>query len=231
VLLEVQPPLLRLLSGIEGVASVFAQGEKLPAFDLQCPLMSLPLAFGTEIDTIPAEIPYIGVPHSRLSKWRGRLGERRMPRIGVAWAGSTAHKNNSKRSIPLAQFASILKTPGVEFVSIQKDLVGSDAALLSDCRNVLHLGEELSDFADTAAVISLLDLVISADTSVAHLAGAIGKPAWILIPLAPDFRWLLAREDSPWYPTARLFRQRQLGDWNSVLERVRAALVCFAEIG
>jgi ADP-heptose:LPS heptosyltransferase len=116
-------------------------------------------------------------------------------------------------------------------VSIQKDLVGSDAALLSDCRNVLHLGEELSDFADTAAVISLLDLVISADTSVAHLAGAIGKPAWILIPLAPDFRWLLAREDSPWYPTARLFRQQQLGDWNSVLERVRAALVCFAEIG
>jgi hypothetical protein len=231
VLLEVQPPLLPLLSGFEGVASVLAQGTKLPAFDLHCPLLSLPLAFGTEIDSIPAKIPYIGVSDSRRAKWRERLGAREMPRIGIAWAGSTAHRNNAKRSLALAQFASLLSTPGVEFVSLQKELSEPDAGLLPDFGNVLQLGEELADFADTAAVIERLDLVISADTSVAHLAGAIGKPVWILIPLAPDFRWLLAREDSPWYPTARLFRQQRLGDWNSVLGRVRTALVRLTQTG
>jgi hypothetical protein len=200
----------------------------LPAFDLQCPLMSLPLAFGTEIDSIPAEIPYIGVPDSLLSKWRERLGERRMPRIGIAWAGSTAHKNNAKRSIPLDQLAALLRTPWVEFVSLQMEVSEPDAAMLPNLGNVLQLGEELGDFADTAAVIALLDLVISADTSVAHLAGAIGKPVWILIPLAPDFRWLLAREDSPWYPSLRLFRQRRAGHWPEVVARVQAALAAMA---
>jgi ADP-heptose:LPS heptosyltransferase len=193
--------------------------------------MSLPLAFGTEMDSIPAEIPYIRVAASRISRWRERLGERRAPRIGIAWAGSAVHKNNSKRSIALERLAPLLKTQGVEFVSIQKELSRSDAAALADHAGVLHLGEELGDFADTAAVISLLDLVISADTSVAHLAGAIGKPGWILIPLAPDFRWLLKREDSLWYPTARLFRQPQFDDWDSVLERVRRELVSFVDVG
>jgi hypothetical protein len=231
VLLEVQPPLLHLLSDIEGVAAIFAQGEKLPAFDLQCPLMSLPLAFGTEMHSIPAEIPYIRVAADRVSKWRERMGEGRVPRIGIAWAGSAAHKNNSKRSIALERFAPLLKTQGVEFVSIQKELSRSDAAMLADHANVLHVGEELGDLADTAAVISLLDLVVSADTSVVHLAGALGRPVWILVPLAADFRWLLRREDSPWYPTARLFRQPQLGDWDSVLERVRRELASFVEAG
>jgi ADP-heptose:LPS heptosyltransferase len=229
--LEVQPALLPLLSDIDGVASIFGQGEKLPAFDLQCPLMSLPLAFRTEVDTVPAEIPYIRVPASRVSKWRERLGERRGPRIGIAWAGSAVHKNNSKRSIPFEQFAPLLKIPGAQFVSIQKELSRLDAAMLEDQGGVLRVGEELGDFADTAAVISLLDLVVSADTSVVHLAGAIGKPVWILIPFAPDFRWLLAREDSPWYPTARLFRQQQLGEWDSVLERVHRELASFVEVG
>ena len=231
VLLEVQRPLLRLLSSIDGVSAVFAQGEKLPAFDLQCPLMSLPLAFGTELNSIPAEIPYIDVSAELISKWRQRMGERRAPRIGIAWAGSAAHKNNSKRSIALERFAPLLKTPGVQFVSIQKELTQSDAAVLADHASVLNVGGELGDFADTAAVISSMDLLISADTSVAHLAGAIGRPVWILIPLAPDFRWLLKREDSPWYPSARLFRQPQLEDWDSVLERVRRELVSFVEAG
>jgi hypothetical protein len=231
VLLEVQPPLLSLLSGIDGVSAVFAQGDKLPAFDLQCPLMSLPLAFGTELSSIPAEIPYIDVSADLVSKWRERMGERRVPRIGIAWAGSAVHKNNRKRSIALERFAPLLSTPGVEFVSIQKELTQSDAAVLEDHASVLNIGGELDDFADTAAVISSLDLLISADTSVAHLAGAIGRPVWILIPLAPDFRWLLKREDSPWYPTARLFRQPRLEDWDSVLERVRGELVSFVEAG
>jgi ADP-heptose:LPS heptosyltransferase len=159
------------------------------------------------------------------------MGERRAPRIGIAWAGSAAHKNNSKRSIALERFAPLLKTPGVQFVSIQKELTQSDAAVLADHASVLHVGGELGDFVDTAAVISSMDLLISADTSVAHLAGAIGRPVWILIPLAPDFRWLLKREDSPWYPSARLFRQPQLEDWDSVLERVRRELVSFVEAG
>jgi tetratricopeptide (TPR) repeat protein len=231
VLLEVQPPLLRLLSDIDGASAVFAQGEKLPAFDLQCPLMSLPLAFRTELGSIPAEIPYIDLSADLASKWRERMGERRVPRIGIAWAGSAAHKNNSKRSIALERFAPLLKTRGVEFVSIQKELTRSEGVVLEDHASVLHVGGELDDFADTAAVIASLDLLISADTSVAHLAGAIGRPVWILIPLAPDFRWFLKREDSPWYPTARLFRQPQLGDWDSVLERVGRDLVAFAEAG
>jgi hypothetical protein len=231
VLLEVQRPLLHLLSAMDGVSAVFAQGEKLPEFDLQCPLMSLPLAFGTELNSVPAAIPYIDVSAKLVSKWRQRMGERRAPRIGIAWAGSAAHKNNSKRSIALERFAPLLNTPGVQFVSVQKELTQSDAAVLEDHASVLHVGGELGDFADTAAVISSLDLLISADTSVAHLAGAIGRPVWILIPLAPDFRWLLKREDSPWYPTARLFRQPRLEDWDSVLERVRGELVSFVEAG
>jgi ADP-heptose:LPS heptosyltransferase len=222
---------LHLLSDIDGVSAVFAQGEKLPAFDLQCPLMSLPLAFGTALNSIPAEIPYIEVAADLVSRWRERMGERRVPRIGIAWAGSAAHKNNSKRSIALERFAPLLKTRGVAFVSIQKELTQSDAAVLEGHANVLHVGGELGDFADTAAVLSSMDLLISADTSVAHLAGAIGRPVWILVPLAPDFRWLLKREDSPWYPTARLFRQPQLEDWDSVLERVRRELVSFVEAG
>jgi hypothetical protein len=166
-----------------------------------------------------------------ISKWRARLGERRALRVGIAWAGSAVHKNDSKRSIALARFAPLLKTPGVEFVSIQKEVSRPDAAVLEDHASVLHVGGELGDFTDTAAVISSLDLVISADTSVAHLAGALGRPVWILVPLAPDFRWLLKREDSPWYPTVRLFRQPQLGDWDSVLERASRELASLVKVG
>ena len=171
VLLEVQPPLLHLLSDIDGVVGTFAQGEKLPAFDLHCPLMSLPLAFGTESDSIPAAIPYLRADADLVSRWRRRMGERRVPRIGIAWAGSAVHKNNSRRSIALERFAPLLKTQGVEFVSIQKELSQSDAAVLEGHAGVLNVGGELGDFTDTAAVVSSLDLVISADTSVAHLGG------------------------------------------------------------
>jgi hypothetical protein len=146
-----------------------------------------------------------------------------MPRIGIAWAGSAAHKNNRRRSIALERFVTLLAVEGVEFVSLQKELSQADAGVLAE-HGVLQLGEELGDFADTAAVISLLDLVVSVDTSVVHLAGAIGRPVWALIPFAPDFRWMLGRADNPWYPTVRLFRQPQLSDWDSVLERVRVEL-------
>jgi len=220
VILEVQPALKALLSSVDGIVGIIAQGESLPAFDLYCPLMSLPLAFGTELHTIPADVPYIRVPPERLARWRARLGERSALRVGIAWAGSLAHKNNHNRSIALDRFAALLKMPGVAFISLQRDVTGEEAALLRGHASVTVIGEELADFADTAAVVSMLDLVVSVDTALVHLAGAIGKPVLVLLPYSPDFRWLLEREDSPWYPTARLFRQPRLGDWESVLERV-----------
>jgi hypothetical protein len=224
VILEVQPSQKTSLASVEGIAGIFSVGETLPDFDLHCPMMSLPLAFGTELATVPAEIPYIRVPPDRVPKWRARLGESRSLRVGIAWAGSATHTNNRNRSIALSRFASLFSAPNVEFVTLQKDLGPGEADMLRLHPNVTTLGEELSDFADTAALISLLDLVVSVDTSVVHLAGAIGRPFWLLVPFAPDFRWLLEREDSPWYPTARLFRQAGVNDWEGVLERVRGEL-------
>jgi hypothetical protein len=234
VILEVQPSQKAVLANVEGIAGIYSRGETLPDFDLHCPMMSLPLALGTELATIPAEIPYIPVPQERVSKWRARLDEILAPkspalqssplRIGIAWAGSSTHVNNRNRSIALSRFAALFATPNVEFVTLQKELGPGEAAMLRLHPNVTPVGAELSDFADTAALISLLDLVVSVDTSVVHLAGAVGRSVWVLVPLAPDFRWLLDREDSPWYPTARLFRQPRLDDWESVLEHVRAEL-------
>jgi tetratricopeptide (TPR) repeat protein len=224
VLLEVRPPLKSLLSGSEGIAQTFARGEPLPPFDLHCPLMSLPLACGTALDTIPAEVPYVRAPADRVAHWRARLGESRSLRVGIVWAGSAVHKNNHNRSIAFDRFQSLLSAPDVEFVSLQGELGAAEAASLARYANVVAVGGELRDFADTAAVVSLLDLVVSADTALVHLAGAVGAPVWVLVPFSPDFRWLLAREDSPWYPTARLFRQPRFGDWESVLARVKEAL-------
>jgi tetratricopeptide (TPR) repeat protein len=224
VLLEVQPPLKSLLSGSAGIAQTFARGEPLPRFDLHCPLMSLPLACGTRLDTIPAAVPYVRAPADRMAHWRARLGEPRSRRVGIAWAGSAVHKNNHNRSIAFERFESLLSAPGIEFVSLQGELGAAEAASLARHPNVVALGGELRDFADTAAVVSLLDLVVSADTALVHLAGALGAPVWVLVPFSPDFRWLLARQDSPWYPSARLFRQPRFGDWDSVLDCVRREL-------
>jgi Glycosyltransferase family 9 (heptosyltransferase) len=213
-----------VLSNVDGVAGTYACGEPLPAFDLHCPLMSLPLAFGTMLESIPAEVPYLHAPADQLSQWRDRLGEKRLLRVGIAWAGNFLHKNNYRRSLAYDRFAALLATPDVEFVSIQKEIAPQDAAALRAHANVIHIGDGLRDFTDTAAVVSLLDLVVSADTAVVHLAGALGRPVWVLLPFSPDFRWLLEREDSPWYPTARLFRQPRPGDWESVLARVQGEL-------
>ncbi len=230
VVVEVPKPLTALLAQLETVA-VLARGDSLPAFDLHCPLMSLPLAFGTDVATIPAEIPYLRAPLERVAKWQNRLGERRAAKVGVVWEGSALHEDNRNRSVPLAQFGVALSTPGIEFVSMQRDLAPEDATALRGHSSVLDIGTELSDFADSAALISLLDIVVSVDTAVAHLAGAMGKPVWILLPFSPDFRWMLDRADSPWYPTARLFRQSSLGDWNGPLGDVRRALVSIAGCG
>jgi ADP-heptose:LPS heptosyltransferase len=149
-------------------------------------------------------------------------------RVGVVWAGSAVHKNNHNRSIAFERFRGLLSAAGVAFVSLQQDLGAAEAASLEGHAEVIPLGGELRDFADTAAVVSLLDVVVSADTAMVHLAGALGRPVWALLPFSPDFRWLLDRQDSPWYPTARLFRQPRFGDWESVLARVKEELEALA---
>jgi len=229
VVLEVQPALIALVSGIGGISRIVGKGEPLPEFDAHCPLLSLPLALKTDLDTIPAAVPYLAAPDLRVAKWRDRLGPRTSPRVGIAWAGSRTNNNDHNRSIALAPLAFNLQIPGVELVSLQKEVGKEERELLRASPHIRHVGDELTDFADTAAAISKLDLVISVDTSVAHLAGALARPLWLLVPFAPDFRWMLDREDSPWYPTAHLFRQPRIGDWDGVLARIRDALVAWAE--
>jgi tetratricopeptide (TPR) repeat protein len=222
VICEVQPELQPLLSQLEGI-TVVACGEPLPAFDLHCPLLSLPLAFGTRAETIPASIPYLAAPMERLAYWRDRLPQGRL-RAGFVWSGQPSHKNDSNRSIALSRLAGLFEDPLVACFSLQSDLRAADGDALRGLPNLVHLGGGLRDFADTAAIISLLDVVISVDTAVAHLAGALGKPVVILLPYAADFRWMRGSDGTPWYPTAKLFRQPAFGDWDSVIVRVREQL-------
>jgi tetratricopeptide (TPR) repeat protein len=228
VVLEVQPELTGLLARIEGVVSVFARGEPLPDYDVHCPVGSLPRALRTEVATIPAEIPYLIPSTERIAKWRERIESLPSPRIALAWAGSAMHANDRKRSIQLSRLLPLLDVEHANFVSIQRELRRQDAELLARSQKVTHIGDALDDFEDTAAVAALVDVVISVDTSVVHLAGAMGRPTWILLPFCPDWRWLLDRDDSPWYPTARLFRQPTPGDWDSVIARVKDALSEFS---
>jgi hypothetical protein len=218
VICEVQRELRPLLSQLDGL-EIVAEGEGLPALDMHCPLLSLPLAFRTKLETIPADIPYLSAPAEPIARWRDRLPQDR-PRVGFVWSGSTSHKNDANRSIPLARLAALLKDLPVRCVSLQNELRDTDRQTICELPNLVHFGGELADFADTAAVISLLDVVVSVDTAVAHLAGALGKPVIVLLPHAADFRWMRERGDSPWYPTAKLLRQPAFGDWDSVIIRL-----------
>lgn len=227
VVLEVQAPLKPLLSTVEGVSAVVGRGEALPAFDVHCPLGSLPLALKTGPASVPTGIPYLRA-EERLATWRSRLASVGRPCVAIAWSGNAAHINDRNRSIALAALAPILATPGVQFISIQQDLRAGDAEVLQRLPQVTHLGDALMDFADTAAVITHADLVVSVDTAVAHLAGAMDRPLWILLPAWPDWRWTLTQERSPWYPQARLFRQRAPGAWDTVIGDVAKELADFA---
>jgi tetratricopeptide (TPR) repeat protein len=228
VVLEVQSELVPLLARLEGAASVVARGASLPPFDLQCPMGSLPLALKTESATIPTEIPYLAADEAHLAKWRPRLDQLGSRKVAIAWSGNPHHANDRNRSIALAQLAPLWTAGSVTFISIQCDLRDDDAELLARSGRVTPVGGELDDFADTAAVLALADLVITVDTSVAHLAGAMGRPVWILLPFSPDWRWTLEGEASRWYPSARLFRQPSVGDWASVVERLCSELERFA---
>jgi tetratricopeptide (TPR) repeat protein len=224
VIMEVQPPLAHLMAGL--APRVLAQGQALPAFDFHCPMMSLPLAFGTELATIPAGAPYLHADPARTAQWHALLGPARGPLVGLAWSGNPVHKNDHNRSIAFDKFADML-TPACEFVSLQKEHREADAPLLA-ASAVRDLSAQLADFTDTAALCAAMDVVVAVDTSIAHLAGALGKQVWILLPYSPDWRWLLERSDSPWYPGARLYRQQLGEDWGAVLARVRADLEALA---
>ncbi len=224
VRIEVPLPLKDILSSVPGVKAVIAQGEAVPPFDLHCPMGSLPLACRTSFAGVPAAIPYLFVSSERIERWRPRIEALPGPRIALAWSGRAAHANDRNRSLTLAGLGPLLSTPGLSFVSVQKDVRPSDAERLAAEPRLLHLGGELGDFSDTAAVLSLCDLTVCVDTSVAHLAGALGLPLAVLLPFQADWRWTADRDTSPWYPAARLFRQRAPGDWDEVLMRVRDRL-------
>ena len=227
VLLVVQDALYRLLSDMSGLSRCVPKSAAgtLPAFELHCPVSTLPLAFGTRLDTIPSTTPYLPPPASNsVQAWNDRLGPRTRLRVGLVWSGSPTHTNDHNRSIPLRTLSRILDVDAT-FVSLQKDPRPHDAAVLRERRDIIDLTADLTDFTETAALVSCLDLVITVDTSVAHLAGAIGCPTWILLPYTPDYRWLLDRDDSPWYPSMRLFRQSETREYESVLDLARMELM------
>jgi len=201
--------------------------DRCPPFDAYCPLTGLPRLHGTILDTIPSKVPYLHADPARTAAWRARLQDLLQSgtrRIGIVWAGRSTHNNDLNRSMSLSAFAPIAALDGISLVSLQTGPAQSAIADYFDRAPLLNLGAEIADFADTMAIIETLDLIVTVDTAVAHLAGAMGKPVWILLPYAPDWRWLLERSDSPWYPTARLFRQPSPGDWASVARRVGEAL-------
>jgi tetratricopeptide (TPR) repeat protein len=224
VLLEVHRELKRLAASVVGASEVVAQGETLPQFEQHCPLLSLMLAFGTDLGSIPAEVPYLSAPKPLVQQWRERLGRGRGKRVGLVWAGRPEHRRDRDRSLSIGALAPLAAIHGVNFFSLQKGPRAAEAKNLSDGVAIEDIAPMLGDFAETAAAMAALDLIITVDTSVAHLAGATGRPVWVLLPRIPDWRWLLDREDSPWYPTVRLFRQAKAGDWASVIDRVAAEL-------
>lgn len=218
--------LLPLIRGVPGIAAEVPSADTDPVPKHVVPLLSLPLAFGTELSSIPADVPYLAPPGERREKWRARFAETRFvldtrPRIGVVWSGSAGHGNDRHRSIPLEKFRRVMARGDLAFHSLADRLRDGDEAALGG-KVAIHAGIE--DFADTAALVEMMDLVIAVDTSVVHLAGALGRPAWVLLPAHPDWRWLMGRDDSPWYPSLRLFRQPRHLDWGGVLDNVIAAL-------
>jgi hypothetical protein len=219
VILEVQSPLKSLLQDFEGVSMVIGRGETIPDFDAHCPLMSLPLACKTTIQTIPGAVPYITVAKHAVEKRRPKLSAQGL-KVGIAWAGNPDLGGDRARSILLQNILGVTRIGGIKYFSLQKDLRHGDDELLNANSHIVRLDKDINDFEDTAAIVMSLDLVISCDTSVANLAGALGRPVWVLLPFVSEWRWLRERSDTPWYPTARLFRQANMGDWTTALADV-----------
>jgi tetratricopeptide (TPR) repeat protein len=220
VLLIVEPPLAELAASVKGVEQVLTGGEPI-TYDFWCPMMSLPLAFATTAETVPSQVPYIAASEPTRQAWAARLGTRRRPRVGLAWSGRPTHGNDVNRSVPVSTLAPLLEADA-EFISLQTEYRQADRAFLQADGRIADYAAELKSFGDTAALIEALDLVICVDTSVAHLAGALGKPLRIMLPFSPDFRWGLTSSGTPWYPTARLLRQATRSDWSSVVDAALA---------
>ncbi|HIJ63777.1 MAG TPA: tetratricopeptide repeat protein [Rhodospirillaceae bacterium] len=227
VVLAVQRPLVKLLRTLPGNIEVIGEGDPLPPFDLHCPLLSLPRLFRTTARDIPAAGAYLAADPGRLADWTARIAGRR-PRIGLAWSGNPQHVADHRRTVPLSKLLPLIWNSGADWHAVQKDLRPEDRRLVAATPNLTWHGDRLADFQDTAALISALDLVISVDTSVAHLAGALGRPTWLMLPYAPDWRWLEERDDSPWYACFRLFRQARIGDWDEVIAQLAAHLAAFS---
>jgi tetratricopeptide (TPR) repeat protein len=224
VVVQCQKPLLRLLASCPGIDVLIGQGDSLPAFDVHAPLLSLPGILKTALDSVPATVPYLSAAPPLVERWREELGKLDGLKIGVGWQGRPTHLGDCFRSIPLARFGALARIPGVRLISLQKGAGVEQLQEASDRFLITEAGSRLEDFMDTAAVMMNLDLVIACDTALVHLAGALGVPVWVALPLSSDWRWLLDRNDSPWYPTMRLFRQKKLGDWASVFEELSTAI-------
>ena len=224
VIVQCPPALVRLLQRQLEIDEIYPDDQLAPAFDVHCPMLSLPNVFATDLDNIPAQAPYLRADPTLAARWRERIsGYANALKIGLVWAGGGEYRNDRLRSLTLRHLAPLMQIPAARFFSLQK---GPAAIQAKDSQfaNVIDWTADLTDFADTAALIANLDLVISVDTSVAHLAGALGKPTWVLLPFVPDWRWMLDRSESPWYPTMRLFRQPQLGEWDEPLKQVQQDL-------
>ena len=222
VIMEVPAAMVDLFKKLDGIAELVITGSILPAFDYHCPLLSLPLAFKTNLINIPTAHAYLQTDRNKVTDWASRLGDKTAKRVGLVWRGSTTHKNDHNRSIILSQLLPYLPD-NYEYVSLQKELRENDNATLQ-AYNIRHFGDKLNDFSDTAALCDLMDVIICVDTSIAHLSGALGKPTWVLLPFSPDWRWLLNRSDSVWYPSVKLYRQNAIGDWSNVFYELQKDL-------
>jgi Tfp pilus assembly protein PilF len=222
ILVLCQPELSRLFQSMPSIDRVVRLGERLPPFAVQCPMMSLPLAFSTTLESIPANVPYLKPDPTLVPKFAPQFKDGL--KIGLAWAGSRGHLNDRNRSVSLSMLSDLLNIPGVRFYSLQKGDAVKELAQFNPQTKIVDCSPDIHDFADTAAILSHLDLLITVDTAVAHLAGAMAKPHWLILPYTADFRWLTNRDDSPWYPTMRLFRQTKRGDWTAPVRHVTEAL-------
>jgi len=221
--LETPGPLVTLITESSTDIEIITLGKKLPIFDFQCPIMSLPLAFKTNLNSIPTILPYLFISDEKNKKWEGNLGLKSKKRIGIAWSGSKEHKNDHNRSILLEKITGILNLD-YEFHSLQKEIRLDDKEAFAQSRIKDH-SARLMDFSDTAALISNMDLIISVDTAVAHISGALNKNVLILLPVSSDYRWLINRSDSPWYPSVKLFRQSKVDLWDETLAHLKKEII------
>ncbi len=224
VYLEVQTGMRAALHGLARVAAIYEFGEHLPEFDLHCPLMSLPWIFQTRLDTIPNTTPYLTPRPERAAVWERRFGQWRNMRVGLAWSGRATHASDLTRSVPLSLLTPLLTRGDIDVHVVQPEIRPDDRAVLNALPNVADHSSQLTDFAETAALMTQMDLIVSVDTAAAHLAGALGRPSWLLLAYSADWRWMRERGDTPWYPSTRLFRQTKRDDWQSVLDTLTRQL-------